>query len=275
MKLSEYPKSIFNTLKLRSKKIQKLQEADKDALPVIVSLTSIPSRLNKVAITIRSLMAQEPKPKNIILWLNEGLKTKIPKRLRALEGGIFEIRYSPYTFSHRKLIHTLEAYPNEVVVTFDDDMIYHKDTLKLLYDTHIKYPNNVVAHRTRIISEDDAGVVLPYKNWRHINSKDVFSTKRVMPVGACGVLYPPYTLDKRIAEVELFNKLAPKADDIWFKAMSFLKGTISRPTEQSAVEPIPIIGSQAVSLKKVNVKEDFNRTQWLQVSEYFGIELKE
>jgi hypothetical protein len=44
------------------------------------------------------------------------------------------------------------------------------------------------------------------------------------PTGVGGILYPPKCFHKDIADKELFLKLAPNADDIWFWAMACLIG---------------------------------------------------
>ena len=83
----------------------------KEEIPVIVSLTSIPSRLSTLHLTIRSLLNQDKRPKKIILWLHHSLKKEIPKNLAALENDLFEIMYSDLICSHRKLIHSLTLFP--------------------------------------------------------------------------------------------------------------------------------------------------------------------
>ena len=45
-----------------------------NTIPVIVSLTTIESRLKKVHITLRSVMNQSKKPEKIILWINDNDK---------------------------------------------------------------------------------------------------------------------------------------------------------------------------------------------------------
>ncbi len=39
------------------------------------------------------------------------------------------------------------------------------------------------------------------------------------------MLYPPHSLDKIVTNKDLFIKLAPSADDVWFWAMALLQGT--------------------------------------------------
>ena len=61
MKLKEYPQSFFNTLRLLLIPVSKLNDKS-NSVPVIVSLTTIESRLGKVHITLRSVMSQSVKP---------------------------------------------------------------------------------------------------------------------------------------------------------------------------------------------------------------------
>jgi len=242
----------------------------KEKVPVIISLTSIPSRLNTLHLTIRSLLNQDARPKKIVLWLHHSLKNKIPKKLTTLENTLFEIIYSDLNCSHRKLIHSLKFYPNDIIITCDDDMMYRADWLRLLYKEHQKNPNKVIANQTRYIRYTENGELLSYKNWvfeDHLKFKE----SAVIPIGAEGVLYPPNTLSEKVIDVQLFLELAPKADDLWFKAMALLKGTNSMQAKNKAKTPIPIIGSQKQSLKKSNIGEEKNKTQWLALTNYFNI----
>jgi len=268
MKLKEIPVSLFNQIKLASKSPKKLM-AGKNKIPVIVSLASIPSRLGIVHITVRSIMNQNILPEKIILWLHEDLKEQIPNKLAKLTDNLFSIQFTTYSSSHRKLVEPLKIYPDKTIVTCDDDMIYRKDWLSKIYEAHQANPNCIMANQTRCISYDKTGELLPYKNWASRTTCP--NTNATLPIGAGGTLYPPGTLDNKVFDQELFLQLAPKADDLWFKAMGLLKGTISMKASNSGNEPIPILGSQKDSLKKTNIKEDKNRTQWLALTEYFNL----
>lgn len=218
-------------------------------------------------------MDQEVGPKKIILWLNDSLKNSIPGRLRKLEGATFEIRFSHLSCSHRKLIHALDSFPEETIITCDDDLIYARDWAQSLYTEHLKNPNTIIANQTRFIRYDAQGNLLPYKQWVY-TEESPFNQRAVIPIGAGGVLYPPHTLSEKTTDVDLFLKLAPKADDLWFKAMSLLKGTLSiQANNAPAHPPIPILASQTQSLKKGNVDQDKNRVQWSAVSSYFDLQI--
>lgn len=271
MKLKELPKSIYHTFRLASIPMKRLLHAKKDSIPVIVSFTSIPSRLEKVHIVVRCILDQSVLPKKIILWLHESMRTEIPDKLARLQGELFEIRYTHLHCSHKKLIHTVKAFPGSVIVTCDDDFIYDSKWLENLYYEHLDYPNYVIANHIRTISFDPERKLLPYKKWvykagLHENSP------WLLPIGGKGVLYPPNAFDALYDDEKLFLTLAPKADDLWFKAMEWLNGTPARLSLRPVSEPIPIMGTQTISLKNENVDNDKNRDQWLALQDYFGFE---
>ena len=270
MKVSEIPISLYSSVKLLLTPVKKIQNSQIKQIPVIVSLTTIPSRLRTVNITIRSLLAQNVLPEKIVLWLHDDYKEKIPPALKKICGSIFEIRFSPYTFSHRKLIHSLEAFPDSIIITCDDDLIYHKKSLELLYLEHLKKPNAVIGHRCRQISYNSNGSVKPYLKWpfEHILEKD---QRLLMPVGAFCVLYPPNVLHEKVQDIALFNKLSPKSDDLWFKTMALLNNTLSIESKNKPPKPIPIIGTQFKSLKQINNKQDYKRLQWEQIIAHFNL----
>ncbi|WP_036379211.1 zinc-dependent alcohol dehydrogenase [Muricauda sp. MAR_2010_75] len=269
MKVKEIPVSIFNQARLTWQSPKKM-EMGKEIIPVVVSLASIPSRLGIVHITIRSIFDQSVLPEHIVLWLHENLKESIPKKLSELTGEHFSIRFTSHSSSHRKLVEPLQVYPNKVIITCDDDMMYRQNWLFNLYKAHLEKPNCIIGNQTRCISYDEKNELLPYKNWSS-GVESCPNPKTVLPIGAGGTLYPPNSLDNRVLNQELFSKLAPKADDLWFKAMSLLQGTMSVKSTYPTKEPIPIWGSQKVSLKKSNIEGDKNRIQWQALTDYFKL----
>ena len=269
MKLSEIPGSIYHSTRMLCVSRKKLGKNPVKHIPVIVSLTSIPTRLKTLSITIRSMMMQDYQPEKIILWLKEDLKGQIPNSLRKLEGGLFEIRFSPYGFSHRKLIHSLQAFPDKTIITCDDDVIYHSSTLRITYEEHLKQPHRVIGNRCRNITYQN-GELLSYGKWPFVNETPQESSL-VMPVGAFCVLYPAGSLGSQVQDVDLFIKLTPKADDLWFKMMAILNGTRSLKNSQEVIEPIPIMGTQFVALKTVNKGQDLNRVQWNDLMNHFEL----
>lgn len=269
MKLKELPVSICTSIRLRLASTDKLLK-NKNKLPVIVSLTSIESRLNSLDIVIKSLFAQTDLPQKIILWLHTNLQEKVPARLNSLQNSIFEIRFCDLDCPHNKLIFAVENYPQKVIVVCDDDLMYLPKWLTSLYQDHQQYPRDIIANEVRKIRYDQNGSVLPYKKWLYVTDYGV-SGACYMALGYGGVLYPPKCFHSDVLKSELFLDLAPRNDDMWFKVMSYLKGTVTRRAREVPGKPIPIAGTQYISLKSTNVKQDKNRDQWVKLAEHYNV----
>ncbi|WP_298302099.1 glycosyltransferase [Flavobacterium sp.] len=270
MKSKEVPYSIISELKLRLLNTKKLKNFEGNEIPVIVSLTSIPFRLNRLHLVVKSLLIQTNKPKKIILWLDSSLENKIPNNLKRLFGDIFTIEFTTLNSSHVKLVPTLEKYPNEIIVTCDDDLMYDKDWLKGLYEEHLKSPKDIIAYTLRQIQYDDNNNILPYNQWK---LRDLSKPSTFLALGYNGILYPPNSLPKETLNSELYMKLAPKADDLWFKAMAILNKTNIKKVSITPKQNIPIMATQKVSLKKQNVGKLKNNQQWDALVEHFNIKL--
>lgn len=271
MKLKELPGSLWTSWKLKGLPTKALISPQASTIPVIVSLTSIPSRLDTLYLVIRSLLTQTQRPEKILLWLHNDLQSKIPSSLSMLVGDIFEIHYVDMTCSHRKLVHSLELYPHKIIVTCDDDLMYSPSWLQRLYQDHLIYPDRVIAHECREIAYDTEGKLLNYDQWKTQTMPGVTSPW-MMPIGYGGVLYPPSVLHADVARAELYLALAPRADDLWFKAMSHLNGTMTQRSQQPGQKPIPIAGSQKVSLKHTNVRANGNYEQWQAICDHYQIQ---
>lgn len=272
MKLKQLPISLLMAYRLNRLESNALNSRSGSAsVPVIISLTSIPSRLTAVALTIRSLLAQDVPAQKIILWLHEGLRAQIPRALAELEGDIFTIGFVDLTCPHRKLIHTLVQYPESVIVTCDDDLMYHSNWLRRLYQDHLRYPGAIIAHECRKIEFDASGLPKPYNEWPIERDCDL-THPWLMSIGYGGVLYPPNALHTDVQQRDLFLALTPRADDLWFKAMSLMAGTAVRRSAAPGHKPIPIWGTQRVSLKRTNVRRDGNTEQWRALYSHYDLQ---
>ena len=273
MKLKAFFRSIAATVRLTFLSDDRLGENASPAMvDVIISLTSIPSRLSTLHLTIKSLLNQGVSFEKIILWLHEDLEDKLPPALDKLQGNRFEIRYCDTTEPHRKLVETLKLYPDRIIVTCDDDVIYPDDWLFRLLESWRHTPDEIVAHRCRKIRIED-GEILPYKTWHSEPTGE--GSPLAVALGWGGVLFPPGSLDQRVLDRETYMRLSPRADDLWYKAMAMLKGTAMRKSRYPYPAPIPIIGSQTVSLQKQNIGEDLNRVQLLALAKEFNLTFEE
>ncbi len=271
MKLKELPRSIYQSLYLKSLSVDQLLKTPKKEVPVIISLTTIPTRIDKVYITLRSILNQSVRPFKLILWLPDTIKSSIPDTLRKLESAVFEIDFTHLTCSHKKLIHTLKKYPEYPVITADDDLIYDPLWIEKLYTQHEKFPNTIIANQTRKISYNTNNQLLPYPKWTYQSTSEL-NDFNVLGIGASGILYPPHCFTEQVFDENLFLKLCPKADDLWFKAMAIINNTPTMMSQDIPNPPIPILGTQKVSLKKENIGKHKNVDQWNALQQYFKID---
>lgn len=269
MKIKEYPPSLWRMAKLKATSLSGKEDHSPQGANVIVSLTSISPRLKFVHFSVRSILDQSIKPEKIILWLGENCRNEVPASLKRLTGQRFEIRFREDVGPHTKLIYSLKEFPSHILVTCDDDLMYPKNWLELLLAANQLFPADVVGHQCRTVRYQADGSPEPYKKW--VDEVPGQSHDNTLPLGYGGVLYPPNSLPEITTNTQLFKKLSPKADDLWFKAVSWHNGTKSRRAPEVSEKPYPIPFSQVVSLQKSNVKGDANRDQWIALASHFKI----
>jgi hypothetical protein len=271
VKAKEFPASLFHSLRLRFARAPR----PVDPLPVRVTLTSIPSRLQTLDIVIKSLLLQSRPPERVHLWLHEGMAGAVPARVRRLVGSTLRIGFVHETSSHNKLVHAVRTAPDAVWVTCDDDMIYPADWLQRLWQDHLDHPGAIIANDVRAIRVDADGAPLPYAEWGLSPTETRRTDPTFMGVGWAGVLYPPGCFHADVTDASRYLELTPSADDLWFKAMSHLVGTPVYRARSGGRPPIPIPFTQRASLKRTNVDADRNRGQWAAVAEAYGIRFVE
>lgn len=194
---------------------------------LVVSLTSYPERMYDLHYTIYSLLKQYHKPDEILLWLSKeefpNLEKDIPKKVLDLKKFGLSIRWCKNLKSYKKLIFALKEYPDDILITADDDLYYPKSWLEKLYKEHVNDPKNIICHRSHLIKFDD-NKFKPYSEWKMIIQNNKASFLNFATTGG-GNLYPPRSLYDDVLNEKLFMKLAPNGDDIWFWAMSVLNNT--------------------------------------------------
>lgn len=190
---------------------------------LIVSLTSYPERMYDIHYCLYSLLTQTVKPDEIILWLSKeefpNLEKDVPKKVIQLKNYGLTIKWVDENLkSYKKLVYALEEYPEDIIVTADDDSFYPKDWLEKLYNEYDGL--NILAHRVHKIKYKN-GIIDSYNKWKYCVINNELSFLNFF-TGVGGVLYPPNSLYKDVLNRDLFKKLAPDSDDIWFWAMAVL-----------------------------------------------------
>lgn len=231
---------------------------------VVVSMTSFPEAIPYAVQAIHSILNGSVLPDKLILYLtfSQFSESGIPESLRALseKSSIFEIRnYDRDIRSYRKLIPALADFPEAIIVTVDDDVLYHRHMLRDLLDLHSQVPDAVLAHRAKRIK-----VGSPYRSWKKYRWYD-FLFKKIhkspinLQTGVGGVLYPPHSLKDEMLDVELFSKIAPSTDDIWFWAAAVANGFFVVPVPFGRNKPCGLNKPRELSLKTTNFKGSTDR----------------
>lgn len=226
---------------------------------VIVSLTSFPAAISYAVGAIRSILRGEVLPDKLVLYvtLADFAPGEMPRELLDLQESEprVEIRDYPRDIrSYRKLVPALKDFPDDVIVTVDDDVDYHPSMLRRLLELHAKYPDDIIAHRAKIILPSK-----PYRKWPKLRWYDFLIKSdragfNVIQTGVAGVLYPPHALKQEMIDPELFTRLAPTADDIYFWAAAVANGRRVRPVPFGLNKPRELGKPKSLSLKTLNFK---------------------
>lgn len=250
-------------------KYQKLRPAkQKHSLDhsLTVSLTSYPPRFKTLYMTLKALVNQTVRPDRLVLWVAEGDESHLPAQVVNLQNTVafFEIKTCSDTRSYKKLIPSLTTWPNDIIVTADDDVNYPIDWLAGLVANFQKY-NSIIAYRAHY-PVIEAGKLAPYSAWlTNTQANDSI----VFPTGIGGVLYPPNCFLTEVTDSDLFMKLAPTADDVWFFFCSRLNGQNAILADRS----FNVINWQSThesGLATTNVAEGHNDICINNVVEHFG-----
>ena len=241
---------------------------------LIVSLTSYGNKLQLLYLTIESLLHQTLKPNKIILWLDQTKYSSydsIPMALHQQEPRGLEIRLCEDVKSYTKLVPTLLNYPEAIVISVDDDIIYPIDFVERLFRSYQNNPGNIYFYRGHYILFNENGSPKPYLDWVKRGAKgcDIYN----FPTGVSGIIYPPHCYHEDMTNKELFLKLCPSADDVWFKVMTMLKGTLCEqivtPHFDSLFVPLDV--DETTSLQSTNVVNGGNDRQIKAVFDYYQI----
>lgn len=246
---------------------------------VIVSLTTIPERIGKVSLCLDSLLRQSTKPDQLILWLSESEDPKrpcidynsLPAELHGLTQRGLEIRWCKDIGSYRKIIPTLKAHPEALIVTADDDIFYPRRWLQQLVEAHSREPQYIHCHRAHMIRYDSLGRALPYRDWVWHAGDFMGPSPDLLPTGVGGVLYGPGQLHPEVLNEAAFLELCPKADDIWLKAMSLLVGVPCKKVAKNTFDMVAIRISTNRTLSSENYDQDGNDPQIRAVAKQYPV----
>ena len=247
---------------------------------IVVSLTSYGRRVGDCIVyyTIVSLLRQKIQPSRIILWLaeNEWSDENLPERLKKLRQKGVEIRYCEDIRSYKKLVPTIRLCPNANIMTVDDDMIYSSETISSVWEVHKQKPNEIICRNSSMPFFMN-GVPQHYNDWKAL-VKDQEGTL-IFPVGVGGTLYPAGSLHPDVTRSDIFMKLCPLADDIWFWFCGLRNGTNKRylhvNKKDLTFDALYQYFHKGSALTHSNSVEHQNDKQFRNLFEHYGVKVEE
>lgn len=221
---------------------------------VIASMTSYPARIPFVHLAIKSLMLQSYKPDRIILWLAEEQfpdKT-LPDELTALTAHGLEIIWMHDIYGHKKYFYpVMNQKENEVVITFDDDIVYPIRCIERLMKTHKAFPGCLVCERGQTINRDNLKNPGRWTTLSDVGVKTPTYSMNPSPGGGCLIPFGAFYKDAQ--NEEIIRKLAYKNDDLWYMFMCAQNGTRMIKTRKYHRSFTTVAGSQVEQMATENV----------------------
>lgn len=224
---------------------------------IIASLTTFPARISHVHIVIEQILTQTIKPDKVILWLSERefpqKEAELPEKLLRLKDYGLSIEWCDYMCSYQKLVPSMMAYPDDIIITFDDDFYYPENMIEDLYLAYLKNPTYIQSNRTwrGFIKNNEFYTSTTNKMFENVYPEPSYFN---LLMGYGVVLYPPHSLDPMFCKKDMFMSIIPTHDDVWFWAMAVLAGTKTCQNKGFNFSIISVEDTQKVALSKVNHK---------------------
>ena len=246
------------------------------AQDVVVSLTSYPARLPQLHLVIRSLLHQKLAPREIVLYLgNDTRDEDIPSSLRELEKYNFTIKTGCEDLKpHKKYFFAMQEYPDDAVITVDDDVIYDKDFVRDLYNCYKKFPGCVASRRVHRMIQDTLGNIKSYNDWQWECTQILEPSHQLFSTGCGGALYPPKVLPPETFDAEAIKAHCLNTDDIWLKFMELKADVKVVFTNSKVIHPLTVRNTQASALMHTNTAaENRNDINIRAMESFTGIKL--
>lgn len=185
----------------------------------VFSLTSYGVRVeDTLPYALYSIITQKLQPRKIVVYLDwdNWSDEKLPSLLQHLKRVGVDFRYCKDLRSYKKLIPALKDFPNNPIITLDDDFYYNPNYHNWMREAYDASDKHTVLGQWGCIPQRQDGRFLPYSQWKDCKYGD---EKSEISFFGCCCCYPPNIFDDEISKEEIFMKLCPTADDIWFWIM--------------------------------------------------------
>jgi|GEM_PF-3122614 len=234
-------------------------------------MTSHPARFFALETVLLSIASQTHKIDRLVLNIGQDFKTRFPKSLYELDLPFeLNINFCNDVGPGTKYIPTLEKFPDDLIITIDDDHHYSPQLISTLMSTAKNAPNSIVVGRSREARFLGARPA-PYHLWP--NAESVNNPNRVlMPSGTFGCLIPPGTVHEDILNTDLYTEFSFSSSSPWLWVQSLRKFTPIVQIDSRNLHHLLIDDTEASALYlngNFNVLYDFNL---LRLWEHFKME---
>jgi len=232
-----------------------LNTTQKREKQIIISMATYNKRYATIYPALKSILLQTLRPDKIIVWLDkENKENRISPEMKDLEKYGIEYRYTTLELrSHKKYFQVMQEFPNDIIITVDDDAFYSPNMISSLMKSYKKHPDAISARRVHLITTDNNNQINPYSKWKIEYRKHKKPSHFLCAIGCGGILYPPHLLSTETFNYANIMRLSPNADDLWLKTMELLSDVKVVWKPCFIMRPKAIDGSQDVGLKLLNV----------------------
>ncbi len=244
---------------------------DENKQNIVVSFTSTVARIKHVFPTLNSLVVQTRKPDLIVLWLSKD--AVFPKRTIAKIAAMgIQIEFRKDIGPNTKYHYAFAEYKNDLIITVDDDIIYHKEMIQELYNTFSEHSDMVIARRVHKIRFNYDRQPVKYRDWIWEYKDSEKPSHELLATGVGGVLYPPAITKLKCWEKTDFLNVCPSCDDIWLKFCE-LSENIKICSVQNSLfyRDVVIAGMQKNALAVENIDNGKNDESIKSCAQYFGM----
>lgn len=242
---------------------------EKDRPDIVVSMTSFPARIKFTHIALEDIFSQTLKPDHIVLYLSKiqfpNLEKDLPETLLSLVHKGLIIKWCDDDLkAHKKYFYALQDYPDDILITVDDDLHYSRYMIERLMNSYRKFPRAVSASRVHLMIatyNNNKKIIAPYKSWKMEYTKYLHQpSMQLFPTCGAGTLFPPYCFKNEIFNLTEIKSSCLDADDVWLK-INLTLSNIPVVLADIHQRLNYIEGTQNVSLYKTNVNENGNDYQ--------------
>lgn len=214
----------------------------------VISLTSYGERIKELEYTLYSLINQSVRPKRINVWLDEKQYSmdRLPEKLLIFQKFNVFFNFTKDIRAFTKLIPQIKTTPDLWILVCDDDVYYEKKWLERIWNEHEKVPNSIICNYAHEVKFDVNGNLMPYNKWETIKANSSIDSEYIFPCGFGGVLWNRKFFYEDITNEQLFMKLTPLNDDLWFYFMAILNKS-----------PIHVLRKPMLKFKYVDIYKEY------------------